>query len=56
MTAPAAAAVTDHEAELRWRKWEARGAEGDRRTAKRIRGLGALTAAAVVVWFVVQFV
>ena len=31
------AIVADPEAELRWRKWQARGAEGDRRTAKRMR-------------------
>jgi hypothetical protein len=41
------------DAELRWRKWQARGAEGDRRTAKRMRGLMILIAAGCVVWFVV---
>ena len=49
-----AAIVADPEAELRWRKWQARGAEGDRRTAKRMRGLMILVAAAFLVWFVVQ--
>ena len=49
-----AAIVADPEAELRWRKWQARGAEGDRRTAKRMRGLMILIAAALLVWFVVQ--
>jgi hypothetical protein len=49
-----AATVADPEAELRWRKWQARGAEGDRRTAKRMRGLMILIAAAFLVWFVVQ--
>ena len=48
------AIVADPEAELRWRKWQARGAEGDRRTAKRMRGLMILIAAAFLVWFVVQ--
>ena len=40
-----AATVADPEAELRWRNWQARGAEGDRRTAKRMRGLMILIAA-----------
>ena len=33
------AILADPEAELRWRNWQARGAEGDRRTARRMRGL-----------------
>jgi hypothetical protein len=49
-----AAIVADPEAELRWRNWQARGAEGDRRTAKRMRALMVLIAAAFLVWLVVQ--
>jgi hypothetical protein len=49
-----AAVLADPEAELRWRNWQARGAEGDRRTAKRMRGLMMLIVAAFLVWFVVQ--
>jgi hypothetical protein len=49
-----AAIVADPEAELRWRNWRARGVEDDRRTAKRMRGLMILIAAAILVWFVVQ--
>lgn len=49
------AALADPEAELRWRTWQARGAEGDRRTAKRMRGLMILIAMAVLVSFLVQF-
>jgi hypothetical protein len=49
-----AAIVADRQAELRWQNWQARGAEGDRRTAKRMRALMILIAAAVLVWFVVQ--
>jgi len=49
-----AAMVTDPDADIRWRNWQARGAEDDRRTAKRMRGVMMLIAAAVVVWFVVQ--
>ena len=51
-----AAIVADPEAELRWRNWQARGAEGDRQTAKRMRGLMILIAAVFAVWFVVQLV
>jgi hypothetical protein len=49
-----AAMVADPEAELRWRNWQARGAQGDRRTAKRMRGLMILIVAAFLAWFVVQ--
>ena len=49
-----AAIVADPEAELRWRNWQARGAEGDRQTAKRLRRLMILIAAALIVWSVVQ--
>jgi len=49
-----AASVTDAEAGLRWRNWQARGAEGDRRMAKRMRGLLILIVAAFLVWSVVQ--
>jgi hypothetical protein len=48
------ATAADPEAELRWRNWQARGAEGDRGTAKRMRALMMLVAAVVLVWFVVQ--
>jgi len=50
------AIVAETEAELRWRNWQARGAEGDRQTAKRMRGLMILIAAVFAVWFVVQLV
>ena len=49
-----AAILADPEAELRWRNWQARGAEGERRTAKRMRGLMILIAAVFIVWFVVR--
>ena len=49
------AIVPETDAEIRWRNWEARGAEGDRRRAKRMRGLMLLIAAGFVVWAVVQF-
>ena len=53
MTTPVAR-VPDVEAELRWRAWQARAAESDRRTAKRMRGLILLVAAGLVGSFVVQ--
>ena len=49
-----AATVADAEAQLRWRNWQARGAEGDRRTAKKRRGLMMVIAAGFLVLFAVQ--
>ena len=48
------AAVPDAEAEIRWRNWQTRGIESDRRTTKRMRGLMLLIAAGFFVLFVVQ--
>jgi hypothetical protein len=48
------AIVPDADAELRWRNWQARGVEADRRTAKKMRGLMLLIAAGFLVWFAVQ--
>jgi len=49
-----ASTVGDPEAELRWRNWRARCAESDRRTAKIMRGVMILIAAAFLVMCVVQ--
>jgi hypothetical protein len=46
--------VADPEAALRWQNWQTRGAESDRRTAIRMRGLMILIAAAFLGWFVVR--
>ena len=46
--------AADPEAELRWRNWQARGAESDRRTSKRMGTLLIVIAAAIVVWFLVH--
>jgi hypothetical protein len=43
------------DADLRWREWQARGAEGDRRTATKMRTLMLIIAAALAAWFAVQF-
>ncbi len=47
--------VADTEAaDIRWRNWQARGAEGDRRTAKRMRRLMLVAVVGLLMWFVVQ--
>jgi hypothetical protein len=46
--------ISDTEADIRWRAWQARGAAKDRRTAARMRKLMFLIVAALIVWFVVQ--
>jgi hypothetical protein len=48
------AIIPDAEAEVRWRNWQVRGAEADRRTAKRMRGWMLLLAAGFLVWIVAQ--
>ena len=45
------ATVLESDADVRWRKWEARGAKGDRRLAKRMRRLMLVVAAVLVTWF-----
>jgi hypothetical protein len=46
--------ATAPDAELRWREWQARGAESDRRTARRMPRLLLLVAVGIFVWFVIQ--
>jgi len=48
------ATVAQAEADIRWRNWQARAAERDRRTATRMRKVLLLLVAALVVWFLVQ--
>jgi hypothetical protein len=48
------ATVPESDADVRWRKWQARGAENDRRTARRMRALMVVIVAALVIWSVVQ--
>ncbi len=48
------AVITDVEADIRWRDWQARGAASDRRTAARMRKVMLLIVAALVFWFVAQ--
>lgn len=47
------ATVLESDADVRWREWKARGAESDRRLAKRMRRLMLVVAAALVTWFAV---
>jgi hypothetical protein len=42
--------VRDPEGDTRWREWQARGTESDRRTAKRMRIVMLLMAAAFAMW------
>jgi hypothetical protein len=49
-----AATLPDATAQLRWDEWKARGAEVDRRTAKRMRILILVVGAALASWFAVQ--
>ena len=48
------AVITNVEADIRWRDWQARGAASDRRTAARMRKVMLLIVAALIVWFFVQ--
>jgi hypothetical protein len=48
------AVIPDAEAEVRWRDWQARGTESDRRTAARMRKLMLVIVATLIAWFVVQ--
>jgi hypothetical protein len=48
------AVISDVDANIRWRDWQARGAAGDRRTAARMRNVMLLIAAALIARFFVQ--
>jgi hypothetical protein len=48
------ATLPDFEADTRWRNWQARGAESDRRTATRMRSLMLIIATALAVLLFVQ--
>ena len=48
------ATLTESEADIRWRNWQAQGARSDRRTATRMRRLMLLIVAALVISFLVQ--
>jgi hypothetical protein len=46
------AAVTDPEADARWRAWQARGAASDRRAAARVRVVLLIVVAVLALWLV----
>lgn len=48
------ATVRESEADTRWRNWQRRGTERDRRTAARMRNMMLLIVAALGVWYIVQ--
>jgi hypothetical protein len=48
------AVISDMEADIRWRDWQARGAASDRQTAARMRNAMLLIIAALIAWFFVQ--
>jgi len=48
------AVISDVEADIRWRDWQARGAATDRRTAARMRKVMLLIVAGLIAWFFVQ--
>jgi hypothetical protein len=48
------ATLPDPDAAVRWRNWQARGAETDRRMARRMRRVMFVVATAWAIWFSVQ--
>ena len=48
------AVISDVDAEIRWRDWQARGAASDRRTATRMRLLLLVISVLLAVWVFVQ--
>jgi hypothetical protein len=52
MTTNEVAVISDADAEVRWRDWQARGAADDRRTATRMRWLVLFLATGLLVWSV----
>lgn len=53
MTTPTTMAA-DHEADVRWQDWLARGAARERRSAIHVRGLMVVIVAAVILLAIVQ--
>ena len=51
-----AGAAPDPQADLRWREWQARGAEADRRQAVAAGRLTMLIALGLAIWLFVQLV
>ena len=49
------ATFPDSQSAIRWRNWQARGVENDRRTATRLRALMLVIATAFAVWIFMLF-
>lgn len=49
-----AVVISDMEADIRWREWQARGAARDGRMAVKMRTVMLLVVAALIAWSVVQ--
>jgi hypothetical protein len=50
------ASALDREADVRWREWQARGAERDRRSAATMGGLTVLVSIGMAFWLFIQLV
>jgi hypothetical protein len=50
------ALTADADANVRWREWQARGAEADRRRAATMSGLTVLVSVGLTFWLFVQLV
>ena len=46
--------MPDAETDIRWRQWQARGAEADRRRATAVGRLSALAAVGLMIWLFIQ--
>lgn len=46
--------MPDPETDARWRQWQARGAEADRRRATAIGRLSAIAAVGLAIWLFIQ--
>lgn len=56
MTIAVAPATPDAEADIRWREWQARGADGDRRRGVAMGRLSILVSIGLAFWLLVQLV
>jgi hypothetical protein len=48
--------AVDAEADIRWRDWQARGADGDRRRAATMWKLSVIVTLALALWLMTQFI
>jgi hypothetical protein len=48
--------MADADADIRWRDWQARGADGDRRRAATMWKLSVTVSLALALWLMTQFI